>query len=67
MKICMFCGRAHTRRPILCTTKAEIMSAYCKKLEVWQAMRAVETGLIDLNGEAARLIASRQKKKKKGT
>lgn len=41
--ICLWCGKDHsTYRPVKCRNLSKLMSAVCKKIPAWQAMRCLE-------------------------
>lgn len=59
-KVCMFCMRSHKVKPKLCDAKGKVLSAYAKSVPIrdfWKVMHGIETGLIDLDGEAHRLLS----------
>jgi hypothetical protein len=61
-KLCMFCMRSHKRKPKLCDAKGRILRAYLNEgLQMWQIFYGIKNRMIDLDGEALRLI---QKEKK---
>lgn len=63
-KVCMFCMRAHKVRPMICTAKADIVSAYLRQgVKFWQVLAGIHSGLINLQGEALVLVAKRRSRK----
>lgn len=58
--ICMFCGKEHrTKKPKLCAAKGQIMSSYARKVgtdNLWKIFHLIETGEIDLDREAKKLL-----------
>ena len=41
--ICLWCGESHkTKRPKSCKNASALMSAICKKIPAWKAMRCLE-------------------------
>jgi hypothetical protein len=61
--ICMFCMKSKCKR-VLCRYKGKVMSAYAKKFgkrDFWKLMYAIENGMIDLDGEAHRLMVAVRK------
>jgi hypothetical protein len=55
--ICLWCGKSHRSektRPMTCKNTSKLMSAVCKKIPVWQAMRALEMGGVPALHQVAR-------------
>lgn len=64
--ICMFCGKSHKKKPKMCQAKGDILRAYLNNgVELWQFLAGMRQGLIDLDGEAYRLMQNRKSKKAK--
>lgn len=63
----MFCMHSHKVKPKLCKAKGDVLSAYANsipKRDFWKVMHAIEHGIIDLDGEAIRLLNKRKAAKK---
>lgn len=63
-KFCIFCGKNHKKiRPKLCEAKGVIMRSWLRALgaeQSWKFFHAVERGIIDLDGDAMRLVKNQK-------
>lgn len=65
--MCLFCGKVRTRgrHPEICKAKGIIMRSYALKLpkrDFWKVLHAIESGIIDLDGEATRLLQKQKRR-----
>lgn len=63
--VCMFCMKEHkTKRPALCIAKGDILKEYLKHVKARQVFVGIESGTIDLEGEALKLVKRRKESHK---